>query len=78
LEKHRNYALNPVANFHLRNGASLWRINWLANSTAKGLSESCGLMVNYRYYLDKTLTNSQQYNAEHIIDVSPQVTYLLN
>jgi len=43
--------LNPVANFHLGNGAtvSLNNINFGANRSAKGLAESCGLMVNYIY-----------------------------
>jgi hypothetical protein len=27
-ERRRNFALDPVAHFHLRNGAQLWRINW--------------------------------------------------
>ena len=31
LEKRRNFALDPVANFHLRNGAAMWRINWWAD-----------------------------------------------
>ncbi|XP_067942137.1 malonyl-CoA decarboxylase, mitochondrial-like [Watersipora subatra] len=76
-EKHRNSALNSVANFHLRNGATLWRINWLANTTAKGLSESCGLMVNYRYYIEKTSINSEKYSQQHVIDADDQVLDLL-
>jgi len=42
-------ALDPVARFHLNNGAKLERINWLANTSRKGLRESLGLMVNYLY-----------------------------
>ena len=30
-EKRRNFALDPVANFHLRNGATMWRLNWWAD-----------------------------------------------
>jgi len=43
--------LNPVANFHLGNGAtvSAKNINFLANPSAKGLTDSCGIMVNYIY-----------------------------
>jgi malonyl-CoA decarboxylase len=43
--------LNPVANFHLGNGAtvSLKNINFLGNPSGKGLEESCGMMVNYIY-----------------------------
>jgi hypothetical protein len=41
--------LCPVSNFHCSNGAQLWRVNWAANVTPKGLVESFGLMVNYQY-----------------------------
>jgi malonyl-CoA decarboxylase len=40
---------DPVARFHLNNGARLERINWLADLSKKGLRESLGLMVNYLY-----------------------------
>ena len=42
-------AVDPVANFHLSNGASLERLNWMANPASYGIEESLGLMVNYRY-----------------------------
>jgi malonyl-CoA decarboxylase len=42
-------AQDPVAKFHLNNGAKLERINWLADVSRKGLRESFGLMVNYLY-----------------------------
>jgi hypothetical protein len=47
----RGRPLNPVANFHLSNGATVSpnHINFGANRSAKGLAESCGLMVNYIY-----------------------------
>lgn len=37
------------ANFHLKNGAVMWRINWQADQSPRGLANSCGIMVNYRY-----------------------------
>lgn len=40
---------DSVARFHLGNGARLERINWLADTSAKGLAEAHGLMVNYAY-----------------------------
>jgi malonyl-CoA decarboxylase len=40
---------DPVARFHLGNGARLERINWLANVSPRGLRESYGVMVNYLY-----------------------------
>ncbi|MFP3920533.1 MAG: malonyl-CoA decarboxylase [Dichotomicrobium sp.] len=42
---------DPVARFHLGNGARLERINWLGDVSEKGMRESCGLMVNYQYVL---------------------------
>jgi malonyl-CoA decarboxylase len=43
--------LNPVANFHISNGATVSRanVNFGANRSPRGLAESCGLMVNYIY-----------------------------
>ena len=47
----RGRPLNPVAGFHLGNGARVARsnINFAANTSPRGLAESCGLMVNYVY-----------------------------
>jgi len=43
--------LNPVASFHLGNGArvSFKDVNFGANISERGLRGSCGLMVNYVY-----------------------------
>jgi malonyl-CoA decarboxylase len=40
-------ALDPIARFHLRNGARLERINWLADLSPNGAKQSAGLMANY-------------------------------
>ena len=53
LEKKGAFALNQVANFHLNNGATIWKINWMADVSFKGIDASLGLMVNYRYFLDR-------------------------
>jgi hypothetical protein len=47
----RGRPLNPVAGFHLGNGARVVRsnVNFAANTSRRGLEESCGLMVNYIY-----------------------------
>jgi malonyl-CoA decarboxylase len=42
-------AQDPVARFHLNNGARLERIDWLADTSKRGLREALGLMVNYLY-----------------------------
>ena len=77
LEKRRNFALNSVANFHLRNGSCLWRINWMADTSRRGLEYSCGMMVNYRYYLDRLENNSNNYIKTFSIDADQQVLELL-
>merc|ERR1712227_1147320 len=75
-EKRRNFALNSVANFHLRNGSCLWRINWLGDTSRRGMEYSCGLMVNYRYYLDRLEQNSNDYINNQNIDADQQVLEL--
>ncbi len=41
--------LDPVARFHLRNGARVERLNWHGDTSEKGQSESHTMLVNYRY-----------------------------
>jgi malonyl-CoA decarboxylase len=45
--------LDPVARFHLGNGARVERLNWAADPSPKGLKQSYGLMVNYLYDLKR-------------------------
>ncbi|XWN30100.1 MAG: malonyl-CoA decarboxylase [Devosia sp.] len=52
---------DPVARFHLGNGASLERINWLGDPGSKGLRQAAGLMVNYRYVLKDIERNHEAY-----------------
>lgn len=66
-----------LANFHLRNGAEMWRINWMADMSVRGLSSSCGMMVNYRYYLEETNKNSQNYIQDKIIPISGLIQELM-
>ena len=40
---------DPVARFHLGNGARVERLNWAGDPSGKGLKQSFGLMVNYLY-----------------------------
>src|SRR5690606_431124 len=44
-----NQPIDPVARFHLGNGARIERLNWAADTSVKGLGQSCGMMVNYLY-----------------------------
>jgi malonyl-CoA decarboxylase len=55
--------LDPVARFHLGNGASLDRINLLADPSPNGLAQSFGVMVNYRYDQGSIEKNHEAYAA---------------
>jgi malonyl-CoA decarboxylase len=52
-EMNEGKPLDPVARFHLGNGARVERLNWAADPSAKGLKQSYGLMVNYLYDLKR-------------------------
>jgi malonyl-CoA decarboxylase len=58
---------NAVAKFHLGNGALLYRINWAADLSKKGLRESAGLMVNYLYDLDRVEENHERFVNGEVI-----------
>lgn len=70
-------ALDPVANFHLSNGAQVAQLNWLADQSDKGLQQSAGFMVNYRYQLDDVEQNSEQYLTEAKVAMSAPIANLL-
>ena len=53
-------AADPVAHFHLSNGARMEQLNWLGDSSNAGLARSAGIMVNYVYKLDAIEANLQQ------------------
>jgi malonyl-CoA decarboxylase len=56
--------LDPVAHFHLSNGARVERLNWLGDTSEKGLEQSAGVMVNYLYRLADIETNHEAYRGE--------------
>ena len=67
-----------VANFHLRNGARLERINWMANRSQAGIDRSYGLMVNYRYEPEFIDENHEAYTTRGEVVSSPEVQEMLN
>jgi malonyl-CoA decarboxylase len=69
--------VDPVARFHLGNGARLERINWLGDTSAKGLREAHGIMCNYRYDLREIEKNHEAYENEAVVTASRQVQALL-
>ena len=72
-----NRALDPVANFHLSNGASIDRLNWLANPSAAGWERGLGMMVNYHYELRSIERNHDRYLDGGEITASDRVRRLL-
>ncbi len=56
-------AADPVAHFHLSNGASMERLNWLGDRSARGLDLSAGMMINYRYRLSEVEANHEAYTS---------------
>jgi malonyl-CoA decarboxylase len=70
-------ALDPVARFHLGNGARLERVNWMGNTEPRGLKESHGIMVNYLYDTATIEANHEAYTRELVIARSEEVEALL-
>ncbi|MDB5869520.1 MAG: Malonyl-CoA decarboxylase [Polaromonas sp.] len=64
--------LDPVARFHLGNGARVERLNWAADPSLKGLKQSYGLMVNYLYDL-KRLDKHRALLAQGKVPVSTEI-----
>lgn len=65
--------LDPVARFHLDNGASVEHIRWLGDVSAKGLRNNAGFMVNYLYDLDHVVTNHEAHVKHGTIIASRHV-----
>jgi len=68
--------LDPVARFHLGNGARLERLNWMGDSSEKGLSQAAGFMVNYRYDLASVERNHEAFANENVVVASPEMERL--
>ena len=64
---------DPVARFHLGNGARIERLNWLADTSAKGLEQSWGVMVNYLYDPDRIEDNLEAFASAGRIDAAATV-----
>ncbi len=71
------HVLDPVARFHLGNGARLERLNWMADTSAKGLRQSLGLMVNYVYDLEDVERNHEDYVNRHVVACSAAIDRLV-
>lgn len=76
-EKRGGRARDPVANFHLTNGARLERINWAADLSDNGLRNSAGIMVNYLYDLPDIERNHESYRSNGEVVISSSVRKML-
>ncbi len=61
---------DAVARFHLVNGARLERLNWLGDTSATGIRQSAGMMVNYVYRLGSVERNHEAYARDRAIVAS--------
>lgn len=77
-EKSGNLPLDPVAKFHLNNGARLNRIYWLADASARGLSQSFGMMASYRYVPDEVDANHERFLKDGYVRAARRVLRLLD
>jgi len=72
-----NQPLDPVARFHLGNGAALDRVLPRADVYEKGLAQAAGVMVSYLYDLDKVIQNHEGYATNREVVCSAEVKVLL-
>ena len=75
--KRDKYPLDPVARFHLGNGASIHQINIDADQSEKGTQESRGAMVNYLYDLANIEANHEQFAVEGTVNFNDKLKSLL-
>ena len=69
--------VDPVARFHLGNGARLECLHWMGDTSPKGIAEAEGLMVNYLYDLDSIVENHESFANSGTIHASATVRKLL-
>ncbi len=70
-------ALDPVAHFHLSNGARVERLCWLGDVSEKGMRQSAGIMVNYVYRLPDIEANHEAYAGERTVTAASAVANLI-
>lgn len=77
LAKRGQEPADPVARFHLGNGARLERLNWMGDTSAAGVGRSVGLTANYLYMLSQLERNHTAYVTEGKVAASRRVERLL-
>lgn len=76
-EKSGGLPVDPVAHFHLNNGASIDRIFWMADASERGLAQSHGMMASYRYDLDEVDRNHEEFLGSGRVAAAKRVLRLL-
>lgn len=71
--RQRDKPYDPVARFHLGNGARAERLNWLADTSDKGFAQSWGLMVNYLYDPDAIEDNVERFARDGKVAASASI-----
>lgn len=69
--------VDPVARFHLGNGARLERVNVMGDLSPKGIAQAAGLMVNYRYVLSDIEKNHEAFFGKGDVVASSAVKKML-
>jgi malonyl-CoA decarboxylase len=77
-EKAGEQPLDPVAQFHLNNGALVSRLYWQADTSAHGMEQSYGMMVSYRYELSAVEENHERFRHDGHVAASRRVSRLLD
>jgi malonyl-CoA decarboxylase len=75
-EKRDSKPLDPVARFHLKNGARLERINPMADASASAIKQSAGMMANYVYELGDLQRNHDSYVRSGTVSSSGRIERL--
>jgi len=68
---------DPVARFHLGNGATIGQFNFLGDVSERGMRQSTGMMVNYIYELNTIEKNHEEYAKNNKIIASSNIRKLL-
>lgn len=68
--------LDPVARFHLGNGAKVHAVHAHADTSENGIKQSNGTMVNYLYDLSQISQNHEKFVSDKIVVASPHVKTL--
>jgi malonyl-CoA decarboxylase len=72
----RGRLIDPVARFHVGNGARVERLCWMGDTSPRGMAQSGGLMVNYLYDLERAEANHTAYARHSIVAASPALQAL--